>query len=94
MLRKITAREYRENHQGSGAYVDTFNGRERIDYIDKNFWAHCPDANAGFGLSFSLHPGSEVLLAVDQPTSRVHDDLVGWEMGHPRRERDPLFKGG
>jgi len=61
-MRKITAKEYRENYNGKKAYVKNAFGTVEIKSINDDYWAYAPNANGGWGRSFSLHAKSEVLI--------------------------------
>lgn len=63
-MKTITAKEYRENHNGQEAYIDTAFGKMEFNSINQDYWVRCPKANGGFGQSFSLHAQSEIHLAV------------------------------
>ena len=42
--------------------VETSFGTYQIDWVDSNWWIHCPKANGGFGQSFSSHPNQSMLI--------------------------------
>ena len=61
-MKKITAKEYRENHNREIAYIETAFGVYEITSISEDYWAVAPGANGGRGRSFSLHAHSEILI--------------------------------
>jgi len=63
-MRKITAKEYRENYNGKKAYIKNAFGTVEIKTINEDYWAYAPNANSGWGRSFSLHAKSEILINI------------------------------
>lgn len=44
-------------------YIATFSGFARVGYFRADWWAVCPDENAGFGLSFCCGPDTTLYAA-------------------------------
>ena len=75
-MKTITAKEYREKHNGKEAFTDTAFGKMEFNSINENYWVRCPKANGGFGRSFSLHAQSEIHLAVINNTNLKVGDKI------------------
>lgn len=44
-------------------FLHTAWGFYEVKYVDRDYWAHCPKANGGFGQSFAVHAGVRLYRA-------------------------------
>lgn len=63
----MTLRHWKETNQKEGYSKCSENihpsGYVRFTNVNQEWWIHCPDANSGYGQSFSSHPNEIVYLA-------------------------------
>ena len=62
----LTVREFIDGKAPTGhdVFLPTWNGEHRVSYVDQFGWAHCPEDNGGFGMSYCVHYG---MLLVARP---------------------------
>ena len=60
-IASITARVFKAGNRAEpDYYLATFSGFCRVGTFRSNWWAVCPDENAGFGISFCCGPETRV----------------------------------
>jgi len=70
----MTARDYVRSVSPEVCYLKTFNGYKRVDYINADWHAHCPEDNAGFGFTYTITPDT-ILYSRDEVTNFIREEV-------------------